>query len=50
MINGKFIVFEGCEGSGKSTQLKLLSNYLKLKNIPVFRTKEPGRVIKSTSK
>lgn len=29
---GKFIVIEGTDGSGKGTQLTLLSNYLKTKN------------------
>ncbi len=38
---GKFIVFEGCDGSGKSTQLKLLANYLESKGEEVFLTREP---------
>lgn len=38
---GKFIVFEGTDGSGKSTQLRLLSQYLQGKGIPVFETHEP---------
>ncbi len=39
---GKFITLEGGEGCGKSTQLKLLANYLRSKNIDVVLTKEPG--------
>jgi dTMP kinase len=39
---GKFITFEGCDGSGKSTQLKLLSDYLELNHIPHLFTREPG--------
>ena len=39
---GKFITFEGCDGSGKSTQLKMLSDYLSKNNIPHIFTREPG--------
>jgi len=38
---GKFIVLEGTDGSGKSTQLKLLSKYLKNKGIETYCTCEP---------
>jgi len=34
MKQGKLIVIEGNDGSGKGTQLKLLIDYLKKKNIP----------------
>jgi dTMP kinase len=37
-----FISFEGCEGSGKSTQSKSLYNWLLSKNLKVFLTREPG--------
>ena len=40
--NGKFITFEGCDGCGKSTQLKMLSEYLTKENIPHIFTREPG--------
>lgn len=42
MMPGKFIVFEGGEKSGKTTQLNLLYEYLKSKNIDVVLTREPG--------
>lgn len=39
---GFFITFEGIDGCGKTTQLNLLAEYLKTKNISVDLTKEPG--------
>ncbi len=37
-----FIAFEGIDGSGKSTQIKLFKDYLKSKSIDAFVTAEPG--------
>lgn len=39
---GKFITLEGCDGCGKSTQLALLSAYLKERGIAHLFTREPG--------
>ncbi len=38
---GKFIVFEGLDGSGLSTQAKMLGDYLKAGGHEVILTKEP---------
>ena len=37
-----FIVFEGGDGSGKSTQARNLSQRLRRRSIPVLLTREPG--------
>ena len=38
----KFITFEGGEGSGKSTQAKLLEKSFKKLNLKTILTREPG--------
>lgn len=37
-----FITFEGIEGSGKSTQIKILNDFLKLRGHDTILTREPG--------
>lgn len=39
---GRFIVFEGGEGAGKSTQVKALVAYLRDRGLEVVATREPG--------
>ena len=41
-MKGKFITFEGCEGVGKSTQLRFLQKYLDDNGVKYFFTREPG--------
>jgi len=41
-LQGKLIVFEGIDFTGKSTQVELLANYLRRKNLTVTTTHEPG--------
>lgn len=40
--NNFFITFEGGEGTGKSTQTKLLASFLEKKGISTLLTREPG--------
>ena len=39
---GLFIVFEGIEGCGKTTQISLAGTFLKQRNLPFIITREPG--------
>jgi len=41
-MNPLFITLEGIEGSGKSTNIKVINNYLNDKNINYINTREPG--------
>jgi dTMP kinase len=41
-LQGKFITFEGIDGSGKSTQLRMLAGELRQRSVDVITTFQPG--------
>ena len=41
-LGGVFVVFEGGDGAGKTTQARLLDQWLTTEGIPHLMTREPG--------
>jgi dTMP kinase len=42
---GIFVVFEGGEGSGKTTQIARLAAFMRARNLTVVTTREPGGTV-----
>lgn len=43
-MTGKFVTFEGTEGSGKTSIIAQIETYFKAKGYPVLVTREPGGI------
>lgn len=41
-VRGRFITFEGIDGAGKSTQIEVVANALRARELPLAITREPG--------
>jgi len=41
-VSGTFITFEGIDGSGKSTQLRILAGFLRAQGVELLLSREPG--------
>jgi dTMP kinase len=41
-MRGRFITFEGTEGCGKTTQIRMAGEFLRAQNMPCIVTEEPG--------
>ncbi|MCK4909842.1 MAG: dTMP kinase, partial [Planctomycetes bacterium] len=41
-MRGKFIVIDGPDGGGKTTQTRLLVAYLRSRRVPLIKIREPG--------
>ena len=41
-MTGRFITFEGADGSGKTTQIEMIKEYLEKQGHKCLLTREPG--------